>query len=231
MSQFRCSDSEVARYFGGLAEQWNDRYRNDPSFAERLGRFGAAIADLPPGSDVLDFGCGTGDIARHLLAHGYHVTGLDRSEEMIAICKERHAGSGLCFTCHADPGSLPFPSASFDVVIASSVLEYVRELDPLLREIRRILRPGGRLVFTVPDIRHPIRRREAWLRRLVKMPGLSMLVLHSRWADGARYLALSVNRQPVSAWLAMLAKAGFAHDQSPPPCEGPLIMLSGRADA
>lgn len=218
-------DAGAERFFDKLARTWSDRYRSDAAFSERPARFAEALGDLPPGAAVLDFGCGTGDVARRLFELGHRVTGADLSEAMIAVCRDRYSGTALEFVRVAGVGPLPFAAASFDAVIASSVLEYVRELEPLLAEFRRVLRPGGRLVVTVPDMRDPLRKREAWIRRVATAPVVAALLAQSRWAEGARYLALSVNRQPIAAWLGQLAKAGFECDRSLPECSGPLVML------
>ena len=107
---------------------------------------------------MLDLGCGTGELARHLAAAGLRVTGCDISAEMLARLP-RPIPTGAVEWVPLDPGwqTLPFESASFDAVVAASVLEYVDEPAAVLRECARVLRPGGVVLCTVPDLTHPVR--------------------------------------------------------------------------
>jgi SAM-dependent methyltransferase len=101
-----------------------------------------------PGQRVLDLGCGPGFISAELLddvAPGGCVVGVDRSEEMLAIAADRCAGRSAAFR-HADATSLPLPDGSFDAAVAVQVLEYVPDVGTALAELRRVLRPGARVL-------------------------------------------------------------------------------------
>ncbi len=215
-------------FFDHLAEGWSARYQS-PDFAARLQRFESALQGLPLGSHILDFGCGAGDIARHLRDCGWKVTGLDVSAKMIAHCRRVHAARDLHFDRYSGSGSLPVPDRTFDAVIASSVLEYVSEMDALLFEMHRVLRPNGLLCASVPDPRHPVRRREAALIRLLSWPGMMRLARHTRWREGAGYLRLSVNRFDLNEWRRRLELAGFNAVTAIE--HGPLMMLRATAAA
>ncbi|MCA1953087.1 MAG: class I SAM-dependent methyltransferase [Hyphomicrobiales bacterium] len=217
----------AASFFDRLAPEWGARYARDQAYAARLARFDTALAGLEPGAHILDFGCGAGDLARHLRDRGFVVIGLDASPCMIEACRRHGARGDIRFEEYPGTGPLPLADGSFDAVVSSSVLEYVPELDRLLAELRRVLKPAGRLAATVPDPRDPLRRREQLMRAAIAVPGMRPLLRRTRWREGAEYLALSINRFPLAGWATRLEKAGF--DAAPPRREGPLMMLLATA--
>lgn len=101
--------------------------------------------------DVLEFGCNVGASSVVLAALGAWVTAIDVSAEATAIARanlERHGLASRATVLHvADTRELPFTAASFDLVIANSVLEYVdpKHLDSVVGELHRVTRGGGRL--------------------------------------------------------------------------------------
>ncbi|HJT46504.1 MAG TPA: class I SAM-dependent methyltransferase [Chthoniobacterales bacterium] len=99
---------------------------------------------------ILDAGCGTGAILQRL-GNAVQNVGVDLAPEAIAFCRQR----GLNNVQQADICHLPFPDASFDAVISSSVLyhEWVGDVAAAVREMRRVLRPGGLLLINVPAFR------------------------------------------------------------------------------
>jgi len=104
--------------------------------------------------DVLDVGVGTGNLARTALARwpDIRVTGVDASSEMIGTTEAllAEAGDGMRDRFSgtvAFAAEMPFPDASFDVAMSSFVLQLVPNRAKALREIRRVLRPGGRLAY------------------------------------------------------------------------------------
>ncbi|HEY3058722.1 MAG TPA: methyltransferase domain-containing protein [Chloroflexota bacterium] len=97
---------------------------------------------LAPGLSVLDVGCGPGTFHRALHGHGVtSIVGLDRSLGML-----REASIGRY--AQADAQALPLPDASFDGVMANHMLFHVPDIPLALREMRRVARPGGRVVLT-----------------------------------------------------------------------------------
>ncbi len=100
------------------------------------------------GQIVLDLGCGGGFMSEALAARGAKVIGADVSRAAIAIAKRHAAAGGLPIRYLVASGEdLPLPDASVDRVVCVDVLEHVRNLDQVLDEIRRVLRPGGVFLF------------------------------------------------------------------------------------
>lgn len=96
---------------------------------------------------ILDAGCGTGAILKQL-GNPLNTVGVDLAPEAVALCRQR----GLDNVREADICALPFADLSFDVVICSSVLyhRWVKDVDGAVREMCRVLRPGGLLLLNVP---------------------------------------------------------------------------------
>ena len=100
-----------------------------------------------PGLRVLDLGCRTGALTQHY-ARGNEVVGVDVDREALKRARER---LGL-ETIWADvEDSLPLPDGSFDAVVAGELLEHLADPARAVAEARRVLRPGGRLVGSVPN--------------------------------------------------------------------------------
>ena len=103
---------------------------------------------LSDGASVLDLGCGTGTTTRALAQEfGYTATGLDSSERNIEIARSLSRQDGSRFVS-GDAYGLPFADASFDGVIAECVLSVFADKATALTELRRVLKPGGRIGIT-----------------------------------------------------------------------------------
>jgi SAM-dependent methyltransferase len=115
---------------------------------------------------VLDAGCGSGQLALGLAAHGAQVTGVDLSPEMIRRARLHADARGLAVTWRIGPfDQLPEPLAVYDAILARVVLHFVPDVPAALREFRRVLRPGGRLLASVPGALSPI-YQASWTRHL-----------------------------------------------------------------
>lgn len=163
----------------------------------------ATIALLPPvrGRDVLDAGCGSGPLSAWLAGAGARVTGFDTSERMVALARQRDLpGAEFVVADLAEP--LPFPDDAFDVAVASLVLHYLRDWVGPLRELRRVVRPGGALVCST---HHPASDVE--LSQTGDYFGLELL--HDRWEKGGREYEVRFWRRPLRAIFAAFDAAGW----------------------
>ncbi|HKK00594.1 MAG TPA: methyltransferase domain-containing protein [Desulfuromonadales bacterium] len=110
-------------------------------------------AKLRPGEHVLDVACGTGVVARlaaEAVGKGGVVAGLDVNPGMLAVARSIADPEAGIKWHEASVESMPFPDASFDVVLCQMGLQFVSDKQAALKEMRRVLAPGGRLVFNVP---------------------------------------------------------------------------------
>lgn len=106
------------------------------------------------GGRILDAGCGPAVMEPALLERGFEVDAIDVSTEMLRLAEERLAAHPLRARCRLEFGDLERlnrPDASFDAILAMGVLEYVSDHAAALRAMRRLLKPGGTLVLTVPN--------------------------------------------------------------------------------
>ncbi len=110
------------------------------------------------GRKVLEYGCGTGTHAFDLASWGSHVTGIDISEEAIRQSIEQAKQSGISdrteFYC-MNAEAMTFPDATFDLICGSAILHHLN-LPEALREINRVLKPGGIAIFGEPLGHNPI---------------------------------------------------------------------------
>ncbi|MET0556521.1 MAG: class I SAM-dependent methyltransferase [Vicinamibacteria bacterium] len=152
------SDTEAVRQHSREAESFTagyDQLGQDPyasCFAYSRRRLDLLLARLLPAqparADLLDVGCGTGHHLKALRARGYDAVGVDGSGAML---REARGLDGAAPLAQSDVTALPFRSASFDAALSVEVHRYLPDALPLLREIARVLRPGGTcLVTAVP---------------------------------------------------------------------------------
>jgi ubiquinone/menaquinone biosynthesis C-methylase UbiE len=110
-------------------------------------------AGLCPTAQALELGCGTGEYTVLLAGTGATMAALDISAELLDAARARRLPAAVQFL-RGDAERLPFPDGRFDAVVGNAVLHHLR-LDAALREIRRVLRPGGRCAFTEPNMLNP----------------------------------------------------------------------------
>jgi SAM-dependent methyltransferase len=164
----------------------------------RWGR-AARILQLPPGSRVLDLGCAFG-FGTRMLTKRYQAFGHDLSSSYIE--KARRSTPSATFT-HGPADTVPYPDGSFDGVLLLDVLEHVPDEKAVVDEIRRVLRPRGRLVISVPNAG--------------ALAGLDSLNLYRRWlgdrapapTDDPSWSASPLHRHYTAGQIVSLLGADF----------------------
>jgi SAM-dependent methyltransferase len=163
----------------------------------------------PPGRLTLDVGCGEGRVARDLTARGHLVVALDRSPTM---ARHAAAAGGALGTLVADAARLPFPDGAADLVVAFMSLHDMDDMAGAVREMARVLEPGGRLCLAVV---HPINSGGAFAG---PEPDAAYVLAEGYFAtrryrdvveqDGLRMTFESLHH-PLEAYFAALEKAGL----------------------
>ena len=130
--------------------------------------------DVPANAHVLELGCGTGLLWRENLARipcGWSITLSDASPGMVQEAEESLLHTGLNFTfARVDAQSIPYDNDSFEAVIANHMLYHVPDLAGALSEIRRVVRPGGRLFATTVGLIHMAELREVPRKLGIRTP-------------------------------------------------------------
>jgi RimJ/RimL family protein N-acetyltransferase/ubiquinone/menaquinone biosynthesis C-methylase UbiE len=161
-----------------------------------------ALAGDVTGRRILDAGCGAGPLTAALRERGALVTGIDSSAEMLALAKRR-LGPDVALQVVDLRDPLPFENGTFDDVMASLVLHYLPDWEPTLTELRRVLKPHGRLILS---IEHPI------IAYMIQDPLPDYLATNSysfEWTFGGRVMPMTFWRRPLQAMFDAFTSAGF----------------------
>ncbi|WP_253789308.1 class I SAM-dependent methyltransferase [Nocardia amikacinitolerans] len=157
------------------------------------------------GRRILDAGCGSGPLFAELRDRGAIVTGIDASAGMLEQARQRlGADADLRIADLASP--LPFPDDAFDDVVASLVLHYLPDWGPTLTELRRVLKPGGRLIASVE---HPF---AIWIAERSAGEKTDYFRTRERieeWTMGGQTTRLSFWDRPLHAMTDAFTAAGF----------------------
>ena len=166
---------------------------------------------------ALDVACGTGDMAVELLKRGCSVTGIDLSEEMLAIARRKTAEANFQLSTFnfqlANAEALPFDDASFDAVTSAFGIRNFVHLDKGLAEMARVLKSGGRMVIlemSTPDSALVRPFYNLYTRRII--PWLGSRIAGNR--EAYTYLPNSIERFPKGeAMLQKLEAVGLIAEQ------------------
>jgi len=162
---------------------------------------------VEPGSEALDIAAGTGSITRLLQAEGAHVISLDQNLQMLGAALERGATGVL-----ATGESLPFRDQAFDAVTFGYLLRYVTDVTGCMVEIRRVLRPGGRVGMVEFGRPRGLWRPLWWLYTRIGLP-VAGLVAGRGWYRVGRFLGPSIDdftdRHPAERLVASWEAAGL----------------------
>jgi demethylmenaquinone methyltransferase/2-methoxy-6-polyprenyl-1,4-benzoquinol methylase len=183
-----------------------------------------AAAVVRPGDRVLDAACGTGDLALADARAGGRVTGVDFAEAMLE--RARRKGPQLQWV-RGDALALPFADASFDAATVGFGVRNLDDLEAGLRELRRVLRPGGRVgILEITRPRGPLRPfYSLWFDRIVPLLGRVL-----PGGSAYTYLPASVRRFPGPDDLSrLLEDCGFARVGYRPFAGGIVALHTGEA--
>ena len=221
----RIDDPEVVR------REYADERRYAARMAKQQGATGPdpyavvfdAVAERRP-RDVLEVGCGRGEVAERMMQElDARVVALDQSERMVELTAARGVEAVV-----GDVVELPFADAGFDCAVAAWMLYHARDLDRALSELKRVLRPGGRLVAATSSERN---LAEVWeLVGEIGAPGGEFTVeragrrLEGHFAHVERRVVTGTvtfpDRDAAAAYLAATRAGAEAHL---PDLEGPLV--------
>jgi ubiquinone/menaquinone biosynthesis C-methylase UbiE len=164
-----------------------------------------ALAGDVAGRRILDAGCGSGPLFAALRDRGAIVTGIDKSARMLELARRRLGDDADLHV--AELGRpLPFADGTFDDVTASLVLHYLQDWGPALAELRRVLKPGGRLIVSV---NHPF-AENLWHREAGLKPDYFATCSYTvEWTAGGQSAVLRFWRRPLHAMTDAFTAAGF----------------------
>lgn len=165
----------VEDYFSRTSREFANLYRTRPDFRDRFATWSDVLDRYSSGaSTALDVGCGNGTFSFYLADKGLQVTGVDAADQMIALCESEKAArgiQGINFVNAKVPGNgaLVVP-APVDLVISSSMLEYVDDLGAALDFICSRVRKSGIVIVSLPNPKAVFRRLEQWSYTILGRP-------------------------------------------------------------
>jgi demethylmenaquinone methyltransferase/2-methoxy-6-polyprenyl-1,4-benzoquinol methylase len=224
--------------FQGLPERYDQlsavlSFWQDP-------RWRRALADevLPRAGDrILDVATGTGMVAAELRSRAdCTVVGLDQSSQMLAAARTRFAGDGTRVELiEGQAEELPFADESFDALTFTYLLRYVDDPPATVKELARVVRPGGRIASLEFGVPPRVSTRAAW--RFYTAVGLPVLgrVASREWAEVGRFLGPSISgfyeRHPLGRIVGYWEDAGLSEVKVRLMSLGGGVVMSARKPA
>lgn len=166
-------------------------------FLGQWSKWQQAVLPRIQGKRVLEVGCGTGSLLAAMLERGFKAYGVDASPAMLRQARHKLAKAGFSGrVLHAQAQHLPFPDNSFETVVSTFPSDYIVKLETL-KEIQRVLYPGGRLVIVDTAVLKPFDWRSRFLIRFYGLLGV--------WGDGGK----SKNQSVQNTFRLPLSEAGL----------------------
>jgi ubiquinone/menaquinone biosynthesis C-methylase UbiE len=180
---------ELARFYDRTARHYHEMHyivkteytplKQRQLYIERM------IEDLRPprNAKILDVGCGPGELLLNLLRKGYDARGIDIAEGMVREATATIQASGFPQFDGASVGDierLQFSNSEFDIVVASGVIEYQKNDDVSLAEMKRVLKPGGHLILNVTNKYSYLTVSDNIFMGLKKLPAVRVAVSRIR---------------------------------------------------
>ncbi|MGN6868400.1 MAG: class I SAM-dependent methyltransferase [Solirubrobacteraceae bacterium] len=185
--------------------------------------------DPYPGERILDVATGTGMVAFELARRGATVTGLDQSEDMLSMARQRVAAADNPTFIQGEAEHLPFADGEFDALTFTYLLRYVDDRGATMRELARVVKPGGRIGMVEFGVPASPPLRAAW--RAHTRVGLPLLgrAVSPAWVEVGRFLGPNIEefhaREPdlTQLWQS----AGIERVRERPMSFGAGLVMSG----
>ncbi|OAH13795.1 class I SAM-dependent methyltransferase [Streptomyces jeddahensis] len=196
------ADRDQVNDYDSFAEAYSAENENNlvNAYYERPAML--TLAGDVAGRRILDAGCGSGPLSAALRDRGAIVTGIDASAGMLTLARRR-LGDDVALHLVDLSDRLPFDDGAFDDVVASLVLHYLEDWGPTLAELRRVLRPGGRLIASVD---HPF---VAYTHRDPRPDYFATTAYTFDWMLGGQSTPMRLWRKPLHAMIDAFTTAGF----------------------
>jgi SAM-dependent methyltransferase len=196
-------------FWSSLSQFYVDKTQLDDLRTRSIASVFVREAALRGSDEVLDAGCGHLRISMALmrLVPGISLLGVDLTQSLLDQGAQLLAERGLppMETVCADLAKLPMPDDRFDKIVSARVFQYISDPVATLKELRRVLKPGGRLVFSVPNKLNPI-KLAAYRGRLHTPAELGQWLRDAGFVDvnygSACFIPGQLGRQWDSSWIA-----------------------------
>jgi len=169
----------------------------------------ATLSLLPDvdGKHVLDVGCGPGVYAEWLVTHGAHVVAFDANRKMVRLARQRLGNKAQVIQADLESPLDFLEDASFDIIVAPLVMDYVKDWESTFREFRRVLKVGGILVFSME---HPFVK---FYDHRDRSNYFNVDLVEYTWRGFGEPVKVPSYRRPMSEVINPLLRAGFILDQ------------------
>ena len=168
-------------FHSDTAVEFDGKYVQSPQFQERF-RIWTKLFEqyIKPEMSVLDAGCGSGVFSIYLAQKKCTVVGIDGSEKMIELCKQYNLSKGLSISFKQEELPLMNPQnyQNKDVILCSSVLEYISDYQEVICQFRHILKPNGLLIVSMPNQDSWYRNLEKYIFKITKKPAYYAYIQH-----------------------------------------------------
>lgn len=165
------NSQSAIEFHNQIAAQFAQKYTSSTAFSERFRVWTDLFGQyIKPTDRVLDLGCGSGIFSHYLAQKGCQVLGIDGSQAMIDLCIQRKTSATVRYVQQSLPLADPSLYRHQDVVIMSSLLEYIEDIQQMLQQVNDLLRPTGLLIVSMPNALSIYRRAERILFWLTGYP-------------------------------------------------------------